>query len=1102
MQWEAVNSDLENRFEVLEEIQQGRFSAIYRCKDRKLDRTVVLKASSLAEAPPTEHARLIRELQVSCKLRHPAITSAFDGRRTKQYVLLILPWLERGSLSLQPEQERDAAYIQRAVLLTERLCEAVVYLHRIGIIHGDIKPDNILLDDAGQPYLTDFGSCQSTKAKEASGQVVGTAAYLAPEVVRGDEKLSIHSDLYAIGATLFAILAGEPPFTGDDAAVLQAVRTEAFPRLRRQSDSVPAAQEAIVDKACAPYAEQRYATAEVLLADLKAFRENRPITAQPSSVLREVQLWARRHPLMARLVLALATILLVGISASVTGWWNAQTTLVALQQSQADLAERGEQAQQREQQLQQTLASIQNDQASLTRSLEEEAALKTEAAEARQRSQQQTELAAQRLQEAQRLATTLQAEQQKVDAVSQDLQTAEMRAQKLNAFAAFKTQRIAANKRLRAAFATVTLAIRDVRPLPDRWERLLDLPREHAGNLPTILRYQSQVIKNIEENQGFGKPADVVVPEPLADELKGYTRDAVLLQFDPFDRQSIMWSHPDGLTRLRISAADSAAEWEREPNETINKIVSSFGLKSQNAIRIFPQFTFVLRQNKTTGDLEAFAVSNQDLHVYKQLWSCHAARSEALKDPAHPVADKPALTSKFLTVGTQPRHHIVFLSSVANPDQEVSRTCLHSLDLRGLESGSGELQEKTFDLGLQDPVTWPESLQLSKYLMLGIGAGVDLSDRNTAHQFHQQSASPWIRFPDGEWQVLGTEPQEETLATTEALLARYEPQIKQQRRNRKWSKPYFGFAPGRIVELVRSTKRGEGLSLFVYDCITGETLSDSPDVDAWRGEIAPSPSRAHWLRRDYGRLSVTTIAEPDESLFQSIDEFESYLPSLQARTYQAPSSPAGTVTLAKRKAVRIDGPASAFVVNPFKPEQDERWTIDLVCRVDPVPAEGGKYFSLLSCRVLGMQVTPSGDLEVTRHKRGKDGKPHWFGFGSSEDLTGRWVQFTAAWDGKQNKLYHFIDGKRTAVRQSDESLPNLAEKNKMDIGTSGVTIDALRVQRGVCPTESFQVVSPLRATDETVCLYHFNEGKGNRANNAASRKYTAHASRPKWVTSK
>lgn len=835
---------------------------------------MAVKVSSLQDSPAAEHARLIRELQISCKLRHPAITSAFDGRQTKQHVLLILPWFQRGSLSLRPDEQRDTAYITQAVLMIERLCEAVAYLHHVGIVHGDIKPDNILLDDAGQPHLTDFGSCQSTKANQTAGQIVGTAAYLAPEVMRGERALSIASDVYAIGATLFAILAGEPPFAGDDAAVLQAVRTAVFPSVRRRHASIPRSLEAIINKACAPQPAKRYSTVKELLTDLAAFRQNRPITAQPPNIIRQTMLWTRRHPQVAGLAVALLIIVFVGTLASVAGWSNANATLAELRRSQADLAERGERARQRELELQQTLASIEAEQTKLKRSLEEEADLKRQATEARQMSQRQSDLADQSLKEATRLASSLQAEKQKTADVGQDLVSSEARAEALKDFAAFKTERLAANKQMRS----IIKFLNEGRPLLEQWSDLSQFPPEHFGLLRAILAFQPKAKAAPTNDLMFGIETSI----PITRRLKVLKNPiaANFSQFDLFDQAAIFGSDSRRLFRLRNDRSNSSFVSEYESNPTINRVANAYGNDSQNAIRIFANRTFVLRNNQEVGDIEAFVVSNQDLGTFEKVWSCRSARIESAGNADGFVPGESELSTKFLAVGTNPQNHLVFLSSTSVPKQKLHRTFLHSLDLRELQGGSGKIPVKTFDLGMQDPAAWPHSLQLSKYAMLGHGAGTPVVAANQRVPGKRGSVS----FPNGQWLDLEGKDQPGIDEPIESMLEI--PPIIQP-------KLYFAGSAGQVVALTHFGENSKPV-LQLTDCYTAETFTLGATFNVVRipsFECVPSPLRDRWLQLTDNRLTMITIAEPDKLSFQSIEDFESYLPLLKTRIYQPPKTP-------------------------------------------------------------------------------------------------------------------------------------------------------------------------------------------------------------------
>ena len=214
--------------------------------------------------------------------------------------------------------EPEARYYRSIARLGIQAAEALAYAHGQGILHRDIKPSNLLLDSQGTLWITDFGLAKTEDDADLthSGELVGTLRYMAPERFKG--KADVRSDVYALGVTLYEMLALRPPFTGGDRGALMGQIAHDSPlALSQLVPLLPRDLETIVQKAMAREPAARYATARELADDLRRFLENRPIRARRSSAAERLRRWCRRNPAVATLAAAVF-LLLAGLAATST----------------------------------------------------------------------------------------------------------------------------------------------------------------------------------------------------------------------------------------------------------------------------------------------------------------------------------------------------------------------------------------------------------------------------------------------------------------------------------------------------------------------------------------------------------------------------------------------------------------------------------------------------------------------------------------------------------------------------------------------------------------------------------------------------------------
>jgi len=308
-------------YEILEEIARGGMGVVFRARQQKLRRIVALKmilAGRLADRLDVE--RFQREARAAGRLKHPAIVPVHEIGEHEGRHYFTMDFVEGQSLGKVIHDEtlspRNAAQIVKTV------AEAVQYAHREGIVHRDLKPANVLLDRDNHPHVTDFGLArmlasvdeESQAELTASGQILGTPSYMSPEQASGKQDLvGPASDIYSLGAILYACLTGRAPFVADSPVdtLLQVMKKEPVSP-RALNPSVPKDLETICLKCLTKEPHKRYGTALELADDLQRFMEGRPVVARPTGPISKTVRWCRRNKALAALLSLLFLSMAVG----------------------------------------------------------------------------------------------------------------------------------------------------------------------------------------------------------------------------------------------------------------------------------------------------------------------------------------------------------------------------------------------------------------------------------------------------------------------------------------------------------------------------------------------------------------------------------------------------------------------------------------------------------------------------------------------------------------------------------------------------------------------------------------------------------------------
>jgi serine/threonine protein kinase/formylglycine-generating enzyme required for sulfatase activity len=334
-------------YEILEELGRGGMGVVYKARQRSLNRTVALKMILAgSHASPAAMDRFLKEAETIAQLKHPNVVQVyqFGSHQGKPY--FSLEYLEGGSLAAKLKGEPQPP--AQAAQIVQTLARAVQAAHEQGIVHRDLKPANVLLAADGTPKVTDFGLAkQGDSGMTATGEVLGTPSYMAPEQAAGKTReVGPAADIYALGAILYELLTGRPPFKGTSSwdTVQLVVSTEPVPPSRLQP-KVPRDLETICLKCLHKDPSRRYARAAELAQDLGRFQAGEPIVARPSSVWERGVKWARRRPALATLCGVLVVALVIVLSGGI--WYNAQlrteqaTAVKALEKEEQARKERG-----------------------------------------------------------------------------------------------------------------------------------------------------------------------------------------------------------------------------------------------------------------------------------------------------------------------------------------------------------------------------------------------------------------------------------------------------------------------------------------------------------------------------------------------------------------------------------------------------------------------------------------------------------------------------------------------------------------------------------------------------------------------------------------
>jgi tetratricopeptide (TPR) repeat protein len=327
-------------YQLLGELGRGGMGVVYEARQLAAGRKVAVKTLLPGLPPDDVYTRFRREAEAMARLDHPHIVPVYEVGEAGGVPFFSMKLYPGGSLGHRP---RPAALDPAAdARLVETVARAVHHAHQRGVLHRDLKPTNILLDEAGEPHIADFGLAKRFDPAAETAldtAVVGTPSYIAPELARGDRAVTTATDVYGLGAVLYELLTGTPPFLADTPlATLAAVAEQEPQRPRLLNPSVPADLETVCLKCLAKEPGQRYPSAEALADDLRRWRAGEPIGVRPLGPVAGAVRWAKRRPREAAIV-ALVFALLLATAGGVWALDRQATRQHAERESRRQLAE-------------------------------------------------------------------------------------------------------------------------------------------------------------------------------------------------------------------------------------------------------------------------------------------------------------------------------------------------------------------------------------------------------------------------------------------------------------------------------------------------------------------------------------------------------------------------------------------------------------------------------------------------------------------------------------------------------------------------------------------------------------------------------------------
>ena len=314
-------------FELLAELGRGGMGVVYRARQRSLDRTVALKFIASGMADTLQVTRFLGEARAAARLVHPNIVPVFEVGSIGEIHYYSMPLIE--GESLEARLWRQPLVGKELLALMLKVCEAVDYAHRLGLLHLDLKPANILIDARGEPLVADFGLARHMDANGGvdAQEVSGTPAFMAPEqILIKQYRLTVATDIYALGALLYRCLGGESPHgQGVAADLIRRALAGQIRSLRELAPTVDRDLAAICSKCLALDQADRYRSVRELSEDLRKVDTGLPVSVRSPGWVERAGRWLRREPKLALATAVAFAAISLGSVASISLWQQSET---------------------------------------------------------------------------------------------------------------------------------------------------------------------------------------------------------------------------------------------------------------------------------------------------------------------------------------------------------------------------------------------------------------------------------------------------------------------------------------------------------------------------------------------------------------------------------------------------------------------------------------------------------------------------------------------------------------------------------------------------------------------------------------------------------